>query len=148
MQLELADRVEIRELYDSYPIAFDKGDAAAWADHFAPDGRFFYQGEPITGTLALREFYDSRHADLPGMRHFMANLVIEATEGGARGQIYTLVFRQGDDGALRIRTIGSYADELVRLDIGWRFLERRFQPWLADDLADRALEFAAVSETV
>jgi len=146
MQLELADRVEIQELYNSYALAFDTGDAATWADHFAPDGRFIYGGQPITGTLALREFFGQRHAEAPGIRHFMANLVLEATEDGARGRISTLVFRQAGDGALRIRTIGAYEDDLVRLDHGWRFLERRYQPWIADEFADAAIGLTAFVE--
>jgi ketosteroid isomerase-like protein len=146
MKLELADRVEIQELYNSYALAFDTGDAETWADHFAPQGRFMYAGEPITGTLALREFFGQRHAEAPGIRHFMANLVLQATEDGARGRISTLVFRQAGDGALRIRTIGAYEDDLVHLDHGWRFLERRYQPWIADELADAALDLTPFVE--
>jgi ketosteroid isomerase-like protein len=139
MQLELADRVEIAELYSSYALAFDTGDAATWADHFAPDGRFMYKGLAITGTVALREFFGQRHAEAPGILHFMANLVLAATPDGALGRINTLAFRQAGDGALRIRTIGSYEDDLVHLESGWRFLERRYQPWIADDLADAVI---------
>jgi hypothetical protein len=146
MQLELADRVEIQELYNSYALAFDTSDAATWAEHFAPEGRFIYGDEPITGTLALREFFGQRHAEAPGIRHFMANLVLEATDDGARGRISTLVFRQAGDGALRIRTIGAYEDDLVHLDRGWRFLERRYQPWIAEELADAAIGLTAAVE--
>jgi len=141
MQLELADRVEIQDLYASYAHAFDTGDAATWADHFAPDGRFVYSDQaPIVGTVALREFFARRHAEAPGIRHFMASLVLDVTADGVRGRIYALVLRLAGDGALRVRTIGGYEDDLVRGDRGWRFLERHYEPWLPDDLADAALE--------
>jgi hypothetical protein len=149
MQLELADRVEILDLYTSYAHAFDTGDAGTWADHFVPEGRFIYNSQtPIVGTNELREFFARRHADKPGIRHFMANCLVEATADGARGRISALVLRIAGDGALRVRTIGGYKDLLVKADGGWRFLERHFEPWLPDDLADAALEFAVEVDAV
>jgi ketosteroid isomerase-like protein len=143
MQLELADRVAILDLYASYAHAFDTGDAATWADHFVPDGRFIYNNEaPIVGRSALQEFFARRHADAPGIRHFMANCLVEVTPDGVRGRVSALVLRIAGDGALRVRTIGGYKDALVHGDGGWRFLERHFEPWLPDELADAALEFA------
>jgi uncharacterized protein (TIGR02246 family) len=139
--LTLEDRVAIDQLYAGYCHAFDFGDGPGFAALFTPDGKFVYEGvTEYAGTDALTAFVIDRAEQVPGMRHFTANALVQASEGGASGKAYVFVIRLGDEAPLRLRNTGEYRDEFVRTDAGWRFAQRRFASWIPAELVDRPFE--------
>ena len=145
-QLSLEDRAEIHDLYMLYPHAFDGGDADAWVGLFAKDARFTVPGAPtIVGPDAMREFITTRNASTPGMRHLMANVLIESDGRGVTGRAYFLAVRLAEDGSFRLRNIGRYEDEFIREDGSWKFSARTVISELAPDLIDAQFAFAALA---
>lgn len=145
--LSPTDRIEIHELYARYAVHFDGGDPEAWAGVFSEHGRFLLDGQPdVVGRDALAAFARERIAQAPGIRHFTTNVVVdEAPEGTAVGQAYALVLCKLPGEPMRLRTLGSYTDELVREDGGWRFESRRFTPWILPGEGGRAFAFEALA---
>jgi 3-phenylpropionate/cinnamic acid dioxygenase small subunit len=143
MALSPEDRATLHDVYARYAYAFDGADADAWADLFAADGRFAPPNIPeVVGTDALRDFVASRSADTPGMRHLMSNVLVEGTDGGAKGRAYFLCFRLGPDGLFRLRNFGRYDDEFVREGGTWKIASRSVVSELAADLVDAPFSFA------
>lgn len=137
MTLRLEDRAEIHDLYARYAYAFDGADADAWADLFTPDGRFSPPGvNPVVGTVALRAFVNERSSRTPGMRHLMANVLVEADGDDARGRAYFVCYRLAGDGRFRLRNFGRYEDRFARHGQSWRIADRLVVPELDTELVD------------
>jgi 3-phenylpropionate/cinnamic acid dioxygenase small subunit len=146
MALSTDDRAALHDLYARYAHTFDGGDATAWADLFASDGAFAPPGvEEVVGTDALRDFVELRASGLPGMRHVIANVLVEEAEGGARGSAYFLCFRLSGDGRLRIRNSGRYDDRFVRVGGEWKIARRDVVSELPVDLVDAPFLFEALA---
>lgn len=129
--LDIADRLDLVDLYARYALLFDTGDADGWADVFAPDGRFFIDGGPtLTGTEELSRFARRAFVRTPGIRHLNSNVTVDGVgPAAARGSAYVVVVGTGDDGSLIVLTVGDYADDLVKLDGRWRIQTRTFSRW-------------------
>ena|SRR5579863_1714748 len=112
-------RDEILQLLYRYNHAIDSGDAEGWAAMFTADGAFEVAGQAMSGREALVGFASSVH----GLRHVVANPVIEVAGDTATVRAYLVVF-QGTTTSV----VGSYEDELVRGSEGWRFAKRSFTP--------------------
>jgi 3-phenylpropionate/cinnamic acid dioxygenase small subunit len=140
--LSTEDRSTLHDVYARYAHAFDGADADAWAALFAADARFIPPGvDPVVGREALRRFVADRAEDAPGMRHLIANVVVEPTEDGARGRAYFFCLRLSDDGQFRLRNFGRYEDEFVREDGGWKIASRTVVSELATALVDAPFAF-------
>jgi 3-phenylpropionate/cinnamic acid dioxygenase small subunit len=142
MGLSIEDRAELHDIYARYAYAFDGGDGDAWSALFAAQGRFSPPNAPVVvGTEALRAFVAARASDAPGMRHLMSNVLVEATETGARGSSYFLCFRLDGD-VFRLRNFGRYDDEFIREDGAWKIANRNIVAELAQGLVDAPFAFA------
>ncbi|MFI5046203.1 MAG: nuclear transport factor 2 family protein [Acidimicrobiia bacterium] len=117
MPTTVEDRDEILQLLYRYNHAIDGGDAEAWADTFTDDAAFEAAGMAMSGRDALVAFASS----VSGLRHVVANPVIDVTGDAASVRAYVFVY-QGQ--ALTVS--GSYEDEAVRTPEGWRFAKRVF----------------------
>ena len=111
------DRDEILQLLYRYNHAIDSGDAEGWADTFTEDGSLDAAGQLISGREGLVEFASS----VRGLRHLVANPVVDISGDAATVRAYLLVF-MGTAPAM----IGTYEDEVVRTPAGWRFAKRQF----------------------
>lgn len=142
MSITLEDRAAIHDLYAAYAHRFDRGDADGWAALFTSDGVFAPPGlEPVVGTEALHEFVAGRSGDLPGMRHLIANVLVEGAPAGARGTAYFLCFRLGGDGAFRLRNFGRYDDTFRKQDGAWKIADRQIVAELPLALVDLPFAF-------
>ena len=140
MPLSADDRFEIHELYARYCHCFDSGEADRYAGLFTPDGTFVRQGTPdagvqpmeVRGTANLAAFVRQRHNELKesktGIRHWVSNVSLDATPGGATGTAYVAVFTLGVGEPPKMARLGRYRDELTKGVDGWRFRSRTFQP--------------------
>ncbi len=140
--LSTDDRATLHDVYARYAHAFDGADAEAWAALFAAGGRFAPPGvDEVVGTEALRHFVAARAADAPGMRHVMSNVLVEATDSGARGRAYFFCLRLGGDRQFRLRNFGRYEDEFVREEGTWKIASRVVISELAPELVDAPFAF-------
>jgi uncharacterized protein (TIGR02246 family) len=117
------DVEDIRKLLAEYCFAIDTGDADRWANLFAEDGVFDSNAlEPLIGRAALRDFVVS--VVPPGRRHFTANEIISVDGDAATVRAYAVVTM---DSPPTLSSVGTYDDELVRTEDGWRFRRRYFE---------------------
>src|SRR5262249_46755274 len=114
------DRDEILQLVYRYNHAVDGGDAKGWAATFTEDAVFEVGPTVITGREGLVDFASNMSA---GMRHVLANPVIEVTGDAASIRAYVFVFRGKE-----LSVTGNYDDQVVRTPEGWRFAKRVFTP--------------------
>lgn len=130
--LSPADYIEIEMLYGWNNIALDnaaeKGEM--FARTFTADGSFAVGGQTITGRKALAEFASSNP---PGLRHWLSNLYIEPSAGGAIGWAYVATIdglAESDPPGTRLslRRGELYRDVLVKTSEGWRFKSRVSTP--------------------
>ena len=113
------DRDEILQLLYRYNHAIDNGDAEGWADTFTADAVFDAGGNLMSGREDLVAFASSVH----GSRHVVANPVIDIAGDTATVRAYILLSR-GEP----LSVVGTYEDDVVRTDDGWRFAKRVFTP--------------------
>ncbi len=113
------DRDEILQLLYRYNHAIDGGDAHGWADTFTEDGAFDVAGQVTTG----REALEAWAANVKGLRHVVANPLIDVAGDAATVRAYIIAFT----GTTPL-VVGTYSDELVRTAEGWRFAKRVFTP--------------------
>jgi hypothetical protein len=133
---ELADRMEILDVYARYVNFIDASDFAAVDDAvFLPDTRLDYRdggGPQLTWTEARASgfFFDSESEPL--FFHMSVNQVIKFDADRSRARVVSKTFnpwaRTNDAGVPRtVHVHGRYHDELVRTDVGWRFASRRWE---------------------
>ena len=149
MPLTLEDRAALHDLYTKYAHTFDGADAAAWSALFTPDGSFTPPGlEPVVGTEALYAFVANRSDEMPGMRHVIANVLVEADGDAAKGVAYFICYRIGGDGHFRLRNFGRYEDRFARHGGAWRFAVRDIVTELDAELVDAPFAFASAGTPV
>ena len=135
------DQLSIRDCIARYAWALDTGDVDGFVACFASDGELvwdsFEEDLRWAGSAALRHFADFFRS-LPssaGRQHHVSNIVIEASEGGARARSYAAVAVRQGDGPHVLHMMGWYEDEL-RLERGrWCLARRVIRDWSGPVLA-------------
>jgi SnoaL-like protein len=122
----------IQQLNARYFYAIDgllgPDSAAMWADTFTADGTFLLlnaTGEVVlqaTGTAELISIY-AEFPDIATTRHWINNLLLEASATGATGGCYIIAMDIQSSPASITRT-GLYDDQLVKVNGQWRFQSR------------------------
>ncbi len=122
--LSAEDHAEIVQLYATYNLALDGGDAQGWADTFVEDGVFGNN----TGRAALVTFAEGFTKQQAGhARHWHTNIHLTKTAEGAAGTCYLMLMNAGARPHSVIVT-GTYHDTLVKTSDGWRFTSRQVEP--------------------
>lgn len=123
--VDLADRLELLELYARYSHAFDRADAAACAALFTQDGAFTPPGAAaVVGRPALEQFFATATARSQGSVHLVTDIVLEA--GGpdtVLGTARVLAVRSGA-AVLRLLALGTYRDAFRHDGRRWLFAQR------------------------
>jgi hypothetical protein len=117
-----ADRDAIRDLLARYTYSGDRGQVDDLAACFSPTGLLQYPGHEACGPQAIAAALRSgtRNPALSFVRHHITNPLIEVSGDTATARSYFTVHADaGPDHS------GTYDDELVRTDGGWRFARRR-----------------------
>jgi hypothetical protein len=122
----------IQQLNARYFYAIDgllgPDSAAMWAATFTDDGTFVLlnaTGEVVlqaTGTAELISIY-AEFPDIATTRHWINNLLLEASATGATGGCYIIAMDIQSSPASITRT-GLYDDQLVKVNGQWRFQSR------------------------
>ena len=128
------DRIEIQQLIARYAYALDTGgrNGYDYADLFAADGVFVGMNQGPAGrsyrgrdTLASLARGGPRNPNY--VSHYITNVVLEATPGGAKGTEYAIIGDFGANGSGGTWTHGGhYEDTYVKTPDGWRFKTRVF----------------------
>jgi 3-phenylpropionate/cinnamic acid dioxygenase small subunit len=135
----------VARLVFGYAERLDAGDLRGMANLFAkatlrtsaPDGIVTFTGaDEVFGAYdgGVKRFEDGR----PGTRHVTTNLIVDADDaaGTASGRSYFTVLQARPGFPLQVIIAGSYRDEFVRDDDGWRFADRLIQIELLGDLRE------------
>ena len=118
------DYIQIEQLVANYGYALDtNADAGgAYALNFTPDGTVFRR---ITGYEAMTALANKQVYGPHFVRHFLANMLIEPSPGGATGKNYLMVLDMGENGRPSSIYIGGhYEDTYTKTAEGWRFQTR------------------------
>jgi hypothetical protein len=119
------DRIEIQQLVARFGHALDTAanNGNTFADLFVPDGGF----GTTNGRERLAALARDGRKEHPNVRHFVANVMISASPGGASGTQYEVGFEVGKGGKQsEITRTGRYEDTYVKTSQGWRFKKREF----------------------
>jgi uncharacterized protein (TIGR02246 family) len=118
------DIVAIQQLLARYNTAADSGDGAGFAATFTEDGEAVNGARTAKGCEALAAIGNSVATNVPGIRHWVNNHVIDVDGDHASATVYVTAIQVGAD--RKVLTTGRYADELQRTAEGWRFARRTF----------------------
>jgi ketosteroid isomerase-like protein len=123
----------IAELITLYAALNDAGDWDAVAMLYTEDGRMSRPAAPddfITGRAVILEAFRARPARVA--RHIVANVLVtlNGRHANATSQILLFTGSSSADGGPPVLSasaplVGTYRDQLVRTEQGWRFVERR-----------------------
>ncbi|PSJ25308.1 nuclear transport factor 2 family protein [Streptosporangium nondiastaticum] len=136
----LADRVEIRELFDRYVAALDTVDEESYDDAwfrtvFTDDVRLVFPVGDHRGVTGLCAFQRTAKARWARTHHIGANCVVDVTGDRAAVRSHQLATHSHRDDPRTTEHLsvgGHYTAEAVRTDAGWRFSRMEFHPvWLA-----------------
>lgn len=122
----LEDRLAIRERFDSYSDAVTRRALDDYLDCWTEDGQRSGSGGECHGIDELRAHWHDIWKALSQMA-FMTQIgaiAIDGTTASARS--YCLETLQFHDGTAR-QLVGTYDDELRRVDGVWRFSVRRYR---------------------
>ena len=135
------DRLDIHELTARYAWSLDTGDEDAFVACFCRHGELvwdvFETEGRWRGAQALRRFiaYFRNRPESAGRQHHVSNLVVTASDSGARARSYVAVAVWRAEGPHAINVMGYYEDELQREDGHWRFARRYIRDWSGPVLA-------------
>src|SRR5262245_8159035 len=113
------DRDEIRDLFARFCHFIDTGAVDEWVALYADDGVFMAGSDPIKGYEALTAF--AKGIEPGTMHHLVMNLAIDVDGDVASCRSSLVLMING-----AVATAGRTADDLVRVDGGWRITRRSF----------------------
>ncbi len=126
----LQDEQDIRRIFDVYSFAMDDHDFRAVAELFTSDGEWITNYARAKGPddieATLRRVNPPRTGGGLDRKHFVTNSLIDCGEDKATARTNYLVCVPAELGPLPI-IAGTYVDELVKTDDGWRLKSRTLQ---------------------
>ncbi len=143
---ETIDWVAIRRLHSRYADVVNRQAWVELSELFLEEAVVRVEmprQDPIdaVGPAALGEFIENAVARFDWFQFVVLEARIEWPEGGAEdealGRVYMVELRQDRKTGQETKAFGLYQDRYLRVDAGWRFAERRFQPtvWSGRDLS-------------
>lgn len=132
---EAQAKSEIVQLAHAYAAARDSFDGQAYANVFAPNGKFHFGGEIFEGREAIAARVPPKSEATGPMMHFVTTSHIEMTSPTtATGQHYGIAYlgEFSADGTVgpvpgKLASRGIYHDSYVLTDEGWKIAERAYQ---------------------
>lgn len=126
--IAIEDRLAIIELLNRLEMALDLGDADAYAEGFAPDGRIEAASHQAEGRQALAEMISGMHASgfLPGKRQFLGPIKVDVDGDEVRAVSNWWI--ADIQGGPAVWATGTYTDRLERIDGEWKIVYRIHKP--------------------
>lgn len=124
----IEDRLAIIELLNRHEMALDLGDAEAYADGFAPDGRIDAASHQAEGRQALRAMISRMHASgfLPSKRQYLGPVQVDVD--GDEAHAVSNWWIADIQGGSSVWATGTYTDRLKRIDGEWKIVHRIHKP--------------------
>ena len=122
--------VDIQNLYASYNICSDAGDAEGFANCFAADGvlRVDAAGLTVQGRDNFREFKRKEASGRTDKyrRHWNGSIHLEKIDDNTvRGRCYLVAYQGTPRSLPELTDCAVYEDTIVQGDDGWKFAERK-----------------------
>lgn len=127
-----ADRA-IHRLIAEYCFFLDQRRLADLGALFAAEGIWEAPHASAKGPTAIHALLEDMIPNPPARRHFTTNVVIDETDEGAGAESYYLVIRDLGNGP-QVTVAGSYIDNFVETENGWKFSHRQLRPAIVGDL--------------
>ena len=130
------DKVEVMNLIADYAFRLDTADLDGYVANFAPDGVFDSTGGRFEGRDAIRAYVgnllgDRRAGTSSTLRHVMGIPFIQSGGQGegerCRAETYVMIPGGTEDGQIRVQMVGTYTDDIVKVDGRWRFAVRHIR---------------------
>ncbi len=124
----IMDRLAIIELFNRLEMALDLGEAEAYADGFAPDGRIESPSQRAEGAQALSEMISNMHASgfLPSKRQYLGPIKVDVD--GDEAHAVSSWWIADIQGGPAVWATGTYTDRLKRIDGEWKIVHRIHKP--------------------
>jgi ketosteroid isomerase-like protein len=122
----IADEIAIRQLCAAYTDAVVRGSAADAAAVYAPDGVLAAAGYPdVVGREKLLRHFGRLFTSFELAYQILHSPLVDIAASGQTAHVRCPItaYQFLADGG-RTLLIGWYQDDLVKLDIGWRFARR------------------------
>lgn len=118
---ELLDRDQIRQLMYKYAHCWDNLDHEGWVDCFLEgEGVYWEGGGPVLkGHEELLAYAEETAPRTQGKFHLQLNQYVAVDGDTAKAHSYAFIIE-----GLTGNRAGTYDDDLVRTDKGWKFLTR------------------------
>src|SRR3954471_3873877 len=125
---DLSDRDQITAVLVRYATGIDSRDWPLFRTCFTPDVHADYGDIGVwDGVDAITEYMATVHADMPATNHMLSNVTIDLDGDRASTVTYVhAVLLLSRDPQHAVDAVGTYRDEFVRTDDGWRIRERTF----------------------
>lgn len=123
------DRLAIRELFDAYSDAVSRMALDDYLDCWTEDGVRLGDGGEARGREQLRAQWAGIWKTLSRMAFVTQIGAIEVDGDHAQTRSYCLEILQFPNGATH-RLVGTYEDQLRRVEGRWRFRERKYQVFI------------------
>lgn len=124
---DLADRLAIRELVESYNDAVMRFDADAWIANWTDDATWHLPGAgDVHGREAILGVWQAAMGQLEFVGFFAAAGPMVIDGDHATGRWYQQEFLHYPEGR-RVDITGRYEDAYVRVDGRWRFRRRVYE---------------------
>lgn len=122
----MEDRLAIRDLYDTYADAANRGDRTLWLGCFTGDANWWTHYFDVTGRDAIGTQYDQTMAAVEKAIFMTQICAIEVSGDSAhcRAVCSERLF-MGAAGEMQLT--GMYHDELARVDGQWLFAKRVYK---------------------
>jgi uncharacterized protein (TIGR02246 family) len=124
---DVADRLAIRELIETYHEAVITNDADLWISTWCADGRWdLGEGTEVSGRDAILAHWSEAMAVFDFVGMFGSPAGIQVDGDAATGRVYTNELCRTADGEM-LRICGNYHDRYRREGDDWRIAERRYR---------------------
>ena len=125
------DHVAVIYTIAEYAFRLDSGDLDGYVDCFAPDGVFDSTSGRFEGRQAIRDYVGKllaarNPAPGGGMRHVMGMPSITGHGERCHAVTYATILAQAGD-RIQVRMVGTYTDDIVKVDGRWRFAVRHIR---------------------
>jgi hypothetical protein len=121
---ELADRMEIDELFSRYVTAVDNNEFDLLGSVFTPDAHLAYPEVMLDGDYPkVKAWLAGQRPNMRLWLHLVGNVRVEIS-GDRASSVSTFFFTGVTHGSETFFSGGEYHDKLVRTPEGWRISER------------------------
>jgi ketosteroid isomerase-like protein len=130
MSLSAEDRLAIIDLIADYALRVDGGDVEGYVANFTPDAVIDYTNGRCEGHDEIRRWVGRLveigqvGSDPAKLRHVLGMPQVSGDGDRAHARTYVMIPGKSEDGSLGVPLVGTYTDDVVKLDGRWRFARR------------------------